>query len=73
MRKTATLAAAIFLIALTTNCNAQRNNKHQSSQNTEKIAWYSTLDSARAEAALTERPILLIAARPECQGVPGKW
>ena len=39
----------------------------------ESIAWYGTLDAARAEAKRTDRPILLISARPECRGVPGFW
>jgi len=39
----------------------------------EKIAWFGTLASARAEAARTQRPIFLLAARPECRGVPGYW
>lgn len=39
----------------------------------EKIAWFSTLESALAEAKRTQRPIFMTAARPECQGVPGIW
>ncbi|MHC4408173.1 MAG: hypothetical protein ACYS0E_00720 [Planctomycetota bacterium] len=39
----------------------------------EKIAWYGTLESARAEAKRTNRPILLTSARPECRDVPGFW
>ena len=39
----------------------------------ENIAWFGTLASAQAEAARIQRPIFLIAARPECRGVPGFW
>jgi hypothetical protein len=38
-----------------------------------KIAWYSTLDSGLAEAARSNRPILLISAAPQCLGVSGTW
>lgn len=39
----------------------------------EQIAWYGTLQSALDEAARTERPIFLVAARPEYRSVPGFW
>ncbi len=39
----------------------------------EKLAWFGTLESARAEAARTNRPIFLLAARPCAGGVPGFW
>lgn len=39
----------------------------------ERIAWYATLDAARAESERLVRPILLIAAAPECQNTPGVW
>lgn len=39
----------------------------------EKIAWFGTLESAQAEAKRTGKPIFLLAARPECRGVPGFW
>ncbi len=42
-------------------------------QRVEKIAWFGTLESGRAEATRTARPIFLISARPECRGVPGFW
>lgn len=74
--KTPTIMAVVTLLAtLTAYSNAQdkRNNNNRQAPDGEKIAWYSTLDSALAEAERTEKPILLIAARPECQGVPGKW
>ena len=37
------------------------------------IQWFSTLESARAEAARTGRPILLVSAAPHCAGIPGIW
>lgn len=40
---------------------------------TEKVAWFGTLESARREAARTNRPIFLLAARPCAGGVPGFW
>ncbi len=37
------------------------------------IQWFSTWQSAKAEAARTGRPILLVAAAPHCAGIPGIW
>jgi len=37
------------------------------------IGWIPTWDQALAEAKLTNKPILLIAAAPSCGGVPGVW
>lgn len=37
------------------------------------IAWYGVLEDAKAEAKRTGRPILLMSAAPQCQGVPGMW
>ncbi len=37
------------------------------------IAWYGTLDGARAEAKRSGRPILLLAAAPQCHGISGLW
>lgn len=39
----------------------------------ERVAWFATLASARRAAAASKRPIVLISARPACQGVPGFW
>lgn len=38
-----------------------------------RIAWFATLDSARAQAQASNRPILLVAAAPHCGDVPGVW
>jgi Spy/CpxP family protein refolding chaperone len=37
------------------------------------IQWFATLESARAEARRTGRPILLVSAAPHCSGVSGIW
>ena len=37
------------------------------------IQWFATLESARAEAKRTGRPILLVSAAPHCSGVSGIW
>lgn len=66
-----TILCLAFLLAFSIvqdECSAQRDTGDK-----EKLAWYGTLDSAMAEAKRTERPIFLVAARPECRGVPGKW
>lgn len=37
------------------------------------IQWFSTWNSAKAEAARTGKPILLVSAAPHCAGIPGIW
>ncbi|HYE97490.1 MAG TPA: hypothetical protein VEJ18_01210 [Planctomycetota bacterium] len=39
----------------------------------DKIAWYGTLEQARAEARRLNRPILLVSAAPHCHNVSGIW
>ena len=39
----------------------------------EKIVWFGRWEDARAEAARTGRPILLMSAAPQCTGAPGMW
>jgi len=38
-----------------------------------EIAWYGTWEGGLAEAAASQRPILLMSAAPQCRGVPGMW
>jgi len=38
-----------------------------------RIAWYGTLQAARAEAKRTGRAILFVSAAPHCGGTPGVW
>jgi len=38
-----------------------------------RVAWFGTWEGGQAEAARTGRPILLMAATPQCHGVPGMW
>ena len=37
------------------------------------IQWFSTWNQAAAEARRTGRPILLLAAAPQCHGISGIW
>jgi hypothetical protein len=37
------------------------------------IEWYGILEDGLAEAARTDRPILLLSAAPQCGGVSGLW
>ena len=37
------------------------------------IAWYGVLKDGLAEARRTGKPILLITAAAQCNGVPGMW
>jgi hypothetical protein len=38
-----------------------------------RIQWFGTLEQGLAEAERTGRPILLSAASPSCDRVPGMW
>lgn len=40
---------------------------------TEGIGWIPTWRQAIAEASKARKPILLVAAAPQCSGVPGIW
>jgi len=37
------------------------------------VAWYATWDRALEDAKRSNRPILLIAAAPQCHGISGLW
>lgn len=37
------------------------------------IQWFATLESAKKEAARTNRPILVISGTPHCSGISGIW
>lgn len=37
------------------------------------IQWFATWDSAKAEAARTNKPILMVSAAPHCSGISGIW
>ena len=39
----------------------------------EGIGWIPTWRQAIAEASKARKPILLVAAAPQCAGVPGIW
>ena len=38
-----------------------------------RVAWYGTLASARAEAKRTGKPIMFVSAAPHCGTTPGVW
>ncbi|MAG63044.1 hypothetical protein CMO84_05920 [Candidatus Woesearchaeota archaeon] len=37
------------------------------------VAWMGSWEQAKAEAARTKRPIMVMSAAPHCRAVPGKW
>ncbi len=39
----------------------------------ERIAWYGTWERGFQVAKATGRPILLLAAAPQCHGISGLW
>ena len=39
----------------------------------QRVAWHGTWAAAKAAAAATRRPILLVFAAPHCGQVPGMW
>lgn len=42
-------------------------------ETTPKIAWWPTLEQARAEASRTGKPIFLLSAAPHCRNISGMW
>ncbi len=38
-----------------------------------RVAWYTSLDQARKDAARLNLPILVQSAAPQCRSVPGMW
>ena len=38
-----------------------------------RVAWYGTLEAARAEAKRTGKAILFVSAAPHCGTTPGVW
>jgi len=38
-----------------------------------RIAWYGTLEAARAEAKRTGKPMLFVSGAPHCGTTPGVW
>ncbi len=40
---------------------------------TEGVGWIPTWKQAQTEAAVAHKPMLLVAAAPQCAGVPGIW
>ena len=38
-----------------------------------RIAWFGTMEAAKAAAQETGRPILLVSVQPSCQAVTGVW
>lgn len=38
-----------------------------------RMAWYTSLDEARADAKRLNLPILVQSAAPQCRSVPGMW
>lgn len=46
---------------------------HPAGAETEGIGWIPTWKQAIAEASKAHKPILLVAAAPQCAGVSGLW
>ncbi len=57
------LVASLLLVASTTPALARE----------ERIAWFETWSDGVAAARATNRPILLVAAAPQCHEVSGLW
>jgi len=76
MRATAiSISAGLITLVFAPPVRAQRANPDTKIEapKSERIAWFGTLKSARAEAARSQRPLLVISARPACRGVSGFW
>lgn len=77
---TRTITTLLFLAATTViaaaPANAQRGPKAAPVLDvpTEPgIAWFGSWEEGLAAAKGTDRPILLMSATPQCNGVPGMW
>ena len=68
---------SVAAIAMTADAQDRRGRANRSvagsTAGQARIAWYGSLERAKAEAARSGRPILFLSAAPMCQGVPGIW
>lgn len=70
--RTGMLYATIAVLWLAPAAQAQERQSASSGLEP-KIAWFGRLSDGLAEAKRTNRPILLVSAAPQCEGVPGIW
>jgi len=73
--RTITLAAGVAIV-WTITAIAQQDVDSRESQTTglpAGIVWYGELEDGLKAAKLSERPVLLLSAAPQCAGVPGMW
>ena len=59
------LVAALVLLSLASGADAETD--------TGSIQWFGRWTDAKAEAARSGKPILLVAAAPHCRGISGVW
>jgi hypothetical protein len=64
-----TLIFALLVVFTMLNCLTARPALAES----EGIGWIPTWRQAISEASKAGKPILLVAAAPQCAGVPGIW
>ena len=51
----------------------ERRDPTMKEASTGGIQWFATWESAKEEAARTNKPILMVSAAPHCAGVSGIW
>ena len=68
LRPTTSRFLTLLLLSLPAFSYGQTNDGLQPG-----IAWYGVLQDGLAQAQITQRPILLLSAAPQCAGVPGMW
>lgn len=80
MRLKAAIGVTLFVVTVCAmTVFAQRRNEAPAAQDAGQaglpagIIWYGKLQDGLQAAKLTERPILLLSAAPQCAGVPGMW
>ncbi len=72
-RRTAS-AAALLAFALASTAAAQAPRPGQGPEpEPARIAWFETWRDGAAAARATGRPILLVAAAPQCHDISGLW
>jgi len=76
VRRSIPWIAAALLLCTTPPIRAQRANLEELGASPQAIgaagiAWYTTWDSALAEARRSNRPIFFMSAAATCSGIPG--
>ena len=83
MKRAVTAALILGVLVLSPSSDAQDPSRARNSPRAgptvdwskveHRIAWYGTLEAARAEAKRTGKPMLFVSGAPHCGTTPGVW